>query len=434
MAGTTGLGTAGSDFGGLGDALKQNYDKPFENNMEGETEVWSALEKAEGFEITKEAGDGKGIIIDHTFSYGGGVYMMNESDYFGGSAQPTVVQSTTTVPTLAAVAQMSGRVMRRMGSDKVAFANWAETMLPKRAKRAAFHLDRQVLGTGTGIIGRMSAVTGTNDAITAAFGISGLSGAAKLLQRGDRTRWSPNANGSSPRTGLAEVSNKPNITAGTISVAAVPSSASANDYVFLGDTQVVSAAKDIMGLEGIIDDGTNVATLQNLSRSTYSEFNAQIIDATAGTFGAVLGEELIDYADSLAFENGDGGAPSLIIASRSGHRSFWKSLKADRVLSNPQGVYQGGKKSLEMVVGDRIVKVVPCRKCPDSRAYGIDTSSIKRVEIGSGGWVNTTGAVFKQVSDSTGYQDAYVAHYIREVQLVAYDPSKNWKATGLASA
>ena len=71
---------------------------------------------------------------------------------------------------------------------------------------------------------------------------------------------------------------------------------------------------------------------------------------------------------------------------------------------------------------------------PDSRAYGIDTSSIKRVEIGSGGWVNTTGAVFKQVSDSTGYQDAYVAHFVKEVQIVTYDPAKNYKLTGLTSA
>jgi hypothetical protein len=52
---------------------------------------------------------------------------------------------------------MSGRVMRRMKGDQVAFANWAENLLPKRAKRAAFHLDRQALGTGTGIIGRISA-------------------------------------------------------------------------------------------------------------------------------------------------------------------------------------------------------------------------------------------------------------------------------------
>lgn len=430
---TTGLGT-GADFSGLNDALKQVYDKPFDNNIEGETEVWSALDKADGLQVTALAGDGKGIIIDHQFSYGGGVYMMSESDYFGGSGLPTVVQSTTTVPTLAAVAQMSGRMMRRMGSDKVAFANWAETMLPKRAKRAAFQLDRQALGTGTGIIGRMAAVTGTNDSIIAAFGISGLSGASKLLQRDDRTRWSPNANGTAPRTGTAIISNKPNLANGTISVAAVPASGTINDYVFLGDTQLVSAAKDIMGLEGIIDDGTNLGTIQGLSRTTYTELNAQIVDASTATFGGVLSEDLIDYADSLAYENGDGGKPNLLIASRSGNRSFWKSLKADRVLNDPKGSFVGGRAKLEMVIGDRIVKIIPCRKVPDARAYGVDTTAIKRVEIGTGGWVNTTGAVFKQVSDSTGYQDAYVAHYVKEVQLVTYDPAKCYKLINLTAA
>ena len=86
------------------------------------------------------------------------------------------------------------------------------------------------------------------------------------------------------------------------------------------------------------------------------------------------------------------------------------------------------------VNGNFSVKVVPCRKCPDSRAYGVDTRSIKRAEIGAGGWVNTTGAVFKQVSDSTGYLDAYVAHYIKELQMITYDPAMNYKITGLASS
>jgi hypothetical protein len=81
-----------------------------------------------------------------------------------------------------------------------------------------------------------------------------------------------------------------------------------------------------------------------------------------------------------------------------------------------------------MLVGDRVVKVVPCRKCPDSRAYGVDTRAVKRVEIGAGGWVNTTGSVFKQVSDSTGYLDAYVAHYIKEVQVITYDPRNELQA------
>lgn len=429
---TTGLGT-GSDFAGLSDALKLNYDKAFENNIEGESEVWKALDDAEGFQVTDTA-DGKGIVISHTFSYGGGVYAMGENSYYGGAALPTVVQSTTSIPQIGAVAQVSGRTLRRMATDKVAFANWADEMLPKRAKRVAFHMDRMAIGTGTGIIGRMGAATGTNDAINAAFGISGLSGAAKLLLRGDRTRWSPNANGTSPRTGMAEVSSKPSLANGTISVSAVPTSGAANDYVFLGDTQIVSAGLDMMGLEGIIDDGTNVGTLQSLSRTTYPEFNAQIVDATSGSFGATLSEELIDYADSLAFENGDGGQPNLLIVSRSGNRSFWKSLKGDRIANDPKGNYVGGRAKLEMIVGDRIVKIVPCRKVPDSRAYGVDTSSIKRVQIGEGGWLNTTGAVFKQVSDSTGWLDAYAAHYVKECQIIAYAPEKNYKLTGLASA
>jgi hypothetical protein len=432
---TTGISSSGTDFIGLYDSLKEVYDKPFENNIEGETEVWSALSKAEGFEVTDLGGDGRGIIIDHTFSYGGGVYMMGESDYFGGSGTPTTVRSTTTVPTLAAVAQMSGRVMRRMKGDQVAFSNWADNLLPKRAKRAAFHLDRQALGTGTGIIGRISGTPdATDDGITAAFGVSGLAGAAKLILRDDRLRYSPNANGSSPRTGVAVVSNKPNIPNSTFSTAALPTSAAANDYIFLGDTQLVSAAKDIMGLEGIIDDGTNVATIQGLARSTYAELNAQIVDASSGTFGAVLSEDLIDYADSLAYENGDGGEPNLLMASRSGNRSFWKSLKADRLISNPDGKFTGGRSKLTMLVGDRVVNIVPCRKCPDSRAYGVDTRAVKRVELGAGGWVNTTGSVFKQVSDSTGYLDAYVAHYVKEVQIITYDPAMNYKLTNLASA
>jgi hypothetical protein len=87
-----------------------------------------------------------------------------------------------------------------------------------------------------------------------------------------------------------------------------------------------------------------------------------------------------------------------------------------------------------MLVGDRMVKIVPARKVPLSRAYGIDTRAIKRADIGPGGWVNTTGAVFKQVSDATGYKDAYVAHYIKETQLITYDPAMCYKITGLAAS
>jgi hypothetical protein len=432
---TTGIATSGTDFIGATGALKEVYDKPFENNIEGESEVWSALEKTDGFEKTNEDGDGKGIKIDHNFSYGGGIYAMNESDYFGSSSLPTTVQSSTLIPTYSATVQMSGKLMRRMKSDKVAFTNWADVLLPKRAKRLAFHLDRSAIGTGTGIIGRISgSPTGTNDILFASYGISGLEGAGNLILRGDVLRYSPNADGSSPRAGAATVVQKPNGVTGVFSVDTLPTSAAANDYVALGDANVNNFGKELMGLEGIIDDGTNLTTIQTLSRTTYAELKAQIIDSTAGQYGGVLSEELIDFADSQAFEQGDGGQPNLLLVNRSGNRSFWKALKADRSFMNPGANYTAGRAKLEMLIGDRMVKIVPARKVPISRAYGIDTRAIKRADIGPGGWVDTTGAVFKQVSDGTGYKDAYVAHYIKETQIITYDPAMCYKITGLGQA
>lgn len=432
---TTGLGSGGGDFAGLNDALKYNYDKAFENNIEGESEVWAALEKTDGFEVQNTAGDGKGIQIEHNFSNGGGVYFSNESDYFGSSTNPTVVQSSTLIPTVHGTVQISGRVMRRMGSDKVAFANWAQRILPARAKRVAFHLDRAAVGTGTGIIGRIQdAVPDGTDIIGDAFGITGLEGAGNLILRGDSLKYTANADGTTIRAGTAVVNNKPNGLTGAFSVVTMPTSTAQGDYVFLGDANVLSAGKEIMGLEGIIDNGTNLSTIQNLLRSTYLEMNAQIVDSSTAQFGSTLSEEVIDYADSTAFEQGDGGEPNLLLVNRSGNRSFWKTLKADRQITNPRGNYAGGRQKLEMLINDRMVQVKPCRKIPLSRAYGIDTRSIKRADIGPGGWVDTTGAVWRQVQDATGIKDAYVAFYIKETQIITYDPAMNYKITNLAAA
>lgn len=433
---TTGSKAGTGDFTGLNDAMKNVYDVAVENNIEQESEVSDILESAAGFEV-KEGPDGKGIFLEHTFSSGGGISFMSEDDYFPGSTQPVIVQSKITIPQIAVAAQMSGRTMRRVQKGPAAFASWADEALPRKAQRAAFQLDRALVGTGTGIIGRVTNAgpTGTGDTLGAAYGIAGLEGAGNLILRGDVLRYSSNASGAGLRAGAATVVGKPNGITGSFSVDALPTGAAQNDYVALGDLNVNSfGTKEMMGLEGIIDDGTNVATFQTLSRSQYPEMNAQVIDASTSAYGATLSEELIDFADSQAYEQGDGGKPSILLCNRSGNRSFWKSMKADRLINDPRGSYTGGRATLTMIVGDREVQIRVARKVPLSRAYGIDTSSIKKYPCGTPGWVNTTGSVFQRVSDATGYKDAYVAFWIKEMQMGATDPAKNYKITNLAAA
>lgn len=439
LGSTTGTGT-GADFSGLNDMLKERYTKPFENNVEKDQEVADLISTASGFEVV-EGEDGKKINIGHIFSSGGGVGSMLEDDYLPSPTNPTTKTSSITIKQHVAMVQLSGRTLRRVKKGPAAFVTWATEALPRKAQRLAFHLDRQRLGTGTGIIARYNgAPDGTGDGIDNMFGISGLDDrAAMLMLRDDTIRVGPNADGSSLRTGTGLVgaisyANK-QINTTVSGSAAAPTSAADNDYIFLGDANVNgSGSREMMGLEGIIDDGTNLSSFQGLVRATYPELNAQVVDASSGGWDGSLSEEILDYADSLCFERGNMGKPKNILVNRSGQRSFWKNLKNDRVINDPAGTYKGGKVRLKMMLGDRIVDVAAARKVPASRCYGIDGEGIQRYKIGNGRWDDTTGAIWDRYSDSTGKKDAFFAVYVQEEEMGAGNPGGSFKITNLTES
>lgn len=438
MGSTTGT-TTGTDFNGLADMLKNVYTKAFENNVENESEISDLIEQAEGFEVV-EGPDGNGIYLDHIFSSGGGVGSIKEDDYLPTPTPPTSKQSIITIPIHAAVVELSGKTLRRVKKGPAAFATWADRALPAKAGRLAYHMDRQRLGTGTGIMFRMNGTPdGTGDGIDNMFGISGLDDrAAMLVLRDDTLRYGPNANGTSLRAGVVKVAavhyDAKTLDTTVAGSTATATSAADNDYVFLGDANVNgSGTREMIGLEAIVDDGTNVATFQTLTRSSYPELNSQIVDASAASWGGELTEEILDYADSLAFERGNMGRPSFVLVNRSAQRSYWKQLKNDRVINDPRGAFTGGvnKQRLKMILGDRTVTLAAGRKVPASRAYGIDGSAVMRYKVGGGRWDDTDGSIWNRVVDGTGRKDAFFAVYILEEQQGASNPAGCFKLTNL---
>lgn len=431
---TTGTGT-GSDFAGLNDMMKYTYDEPFENNVEADSELADIFDKAEGFTVV-DGPDGKSVNLAHVFSSGGGVGAMLEDDYLYGATNPVTKQASLTIKQLTATEELSGRTLRRVKQGPAAFATWANEALPRKARRLAFHRDRMLVGAGTGIIGRvdMGTPAAADLTIDSAYGIATLENVTHLLLRGDNLRVGPNANGTSLRTGTARVDAVKYATS-AIDISALPTSTADNDYIFLGDGNVQgSGAREIMGLEGLIDDGTVLATLQGLSRSTYPELKSQVVSATSGSFGGTLSEDIMEYADALAYERGNMGRPTHIVCSRSGQRSFWKSLKGDRTLNDPKGVYTGGKARLLMTLGDRVVEVRAARKIPTSRCFGIDPRTIKWFKNGKGRWDDTDGSVWNRVVDGTGRKDAFFAVYVQEEEVGIGDPAQSFKITNLAAA
>lgn len=430
---TTGTTTSTSDFGGLNDAMKYVYTESFDNNIEKEQEVLDVIKAAKGFRVV-EGPDGKGIVINHVFNSGGGFSSGLEDDYLPTPTLPSMKQSNITVKIHRAVAELSGVALRRVKEGPAAFATWANEELPRRAQRVAWHMDRQALGFGAGYFARVNEGTpDTTLVIDSAFGQASLEGSSRLVTEGDSLRASPNANGTSPRSGAAIITAIDHDTL-TLTIDALPTSTADNDYLFVGDANVYGlGAREMMGLEGIVDNGNILGTFQGLSRTTYPRLKAQQIDASTATDGPTLNEDLLDRAATLAWERAM-GKPNLVLANRASQRTFWKTLKGDRVLNDPKGKFVGGKGSVFILLGGIETEIRGARKVPDSRCYLIDGSTIKKYEIGKGRWDDTDGSIWNRVVNSTGRKDAFYAVFVKEMEMGCSDPARNVKITGLTTS
>lgn len=436
MGAVTGTGSSGT-YTGLYEGMKAIFEEPMSENLVQESEVLDLFSNDASVPV-KETNGGRYIEMAHYFASGGGYSAGDEGGYLPTSVAPLIKNSQITLKKNTVLVEMTGEAYRRVKQGEAAFLDWGAQALPKYAETFAHHLDRQAVGTGTGIIARINMATpaSTDLAIDSAYGIAGYTGATKLLLRNESLRASPNADGSSPRTGAPTVT-KIDHRNSDIDVTALFASAADNDYLFQGDANIYgNGSKEIMGLLGIVDDGGNVAVFQTLTRADYPEvWNCQTADATGSGFDGTLSEELIVKAADDTREYG-GGNVNVLVASTSGARSFWKSLKPDRVINDPAGSYEGGKADLMCRVGpDRVLKVRSCRKVPAEIAFGLTTSTLKRWQHGSGfHWDDTTGSIWERSSDSTGRRDAYFAVGIWEGQLGCIAPAKNFLIENLTAA
>lgn len=427
------------------DLFKQEYEPMMQNQIITESELRDLFSEVGGFTVT-EGADGKQINLAHMFSAGGGVGTVAENDYIYGSTDPDIKQSFINIKQWQATVELSGRVLRRAKEGPAAFASWAEVALPEKVKRLVFHQDRALMGAGTGILFQITGTAqATAQAVNNAYGISGLEGATFNCWESDSVRYASDAAGTSLRVGPAIIKNT-SFAAGTIDTDILPTSAAAGDYVFLGDANVTSnGVKDNMGLEGIVDDGTNVATFQGLSRTTFKGMQGQVVNsltANGGIYNGILSEDMWEFADRVSYERGLGKG-DVAVTSRSGRMSYQKDLRSDRVLNDPLstggykgGVDTGGTKTggPSVSLGDRSVRLRVARKCPTSRAFLLQRDTLKMYRLGAGRWDDTQGSIWARSIDTTGRKDAFYATFVEEFEVACNRPVGNVKITNLIAA
>jgi hypothetical protein len=410
----------------LTEAMKIIFGDSLINNVVTDSELLDIFEEGSGIKTDQTTG-GRYIETAQLFNLPAGVGARGESGYIPVPRGPLIKNSRIELKKILGSVEMSGDVLKRVRTDIGAFVNWGEQSMPKLVERLRNEMDRMLLGYGSGVKARVNAATpATNLIVDSAFGVAGLGGALFQFQKGETIRAATTAAGTTLRANKMVVEDVDHAN-GYMVVDALSTALADNDFLAEGDEADNSFGKEPMGLLGIVDDGDILATFQNLARATYSAWRGHVFDAQAAPFaaGQKLTEEVVVYADDTSYQRG-GAMIDLFVTSRDGLRTLWKDLKGDRSFNDPRS-FTGGKGGIFMVLGDRTVPVRVARKMPPSLAFGITRGTLKKWMLKSFEWDDTTGSLFRQVTDSTGRKDAFYAYGTTHLETGSEDPQKNFR-------
>ena len=415
-------------------ALKIIFDDALVNSVVAESELMDLFEESGGI-MTDQTTGGRYIETANLFALNAGVGARSEDDYIPEASGPKIVNGRIALKKILGTVELSNDTMKRVRSSEGAFADWADRALPSLVDRLNNELDRMLLGYGAGIKTRVNDATpATNLVVDSPFGIAGagLDEKSALLMHlsGETLRASANADGSTPRA-LAMTVTAVDWDNGYLIVDQLATSLADDDYLFPGDAAGNSAGKEMMGLFGIVDDGSVLVTFQNISRTTYPEWRSYVIDAIADVAaGTKLTEDLLLRVDDQAYIQGAASVDTLI-ASRYGLRQYWADLKSDRSINDPRA-YVGGKMGVSVLLGDREIVLKAPRKMPDNVAFGVTKKHLKRWTLHQWEWQDQTGSIWKQVTDATGRKDAHYAYGAMYGEVGSDDPQKHFRIENIA--
>jgi len=248
---------------------------------------------------------------------------INEAEAFRTIDSEVYSQWKVVPKVLVAPIEFTGLASRVADSDEEAFANSVVDALDMAKDRLLSDQNRQFFGKGTGDLG----VPAANVASTAtSFAVDNIqylranmvidifNGATKTID--------------SRRIADVDIANKVLYFATSLGAELITTDVIVKENI---RDNAPSDGKEMMGLRGIVDDGTDLTTFQNLDASSKRIWRATRIDASSANLTSDLLQRLID---DVAITGGD--EPDLLLMHPKQRRKY-----LDLVV--PQKRYQDGK-------------------------------------------------------------------------------------------
>lgn len=310
--------------------------------------------------------------------------------------------------------QMTKQMMESATTSKGSFKNAMSYSMDSLVRNMKRERARMIWGNGKGVIAYINGSTNaTTTAVDSPGGVAGADGGTRFIRKGMLLTVADPA-AITQATAIITPQAVSAVTSTGLSFSTAGNFNATDNYYVLRASSTAGTTvadtnydKEPMGLLGLVGNATDLATLHNLSRSTYPQLNAYIQSST----GALSLDNLqmnFDIADQL----GDAEIDTLA-CHHSVRRAYLALLEADRRytagdLSKPDGGTVAVKKrSSKSYVTFGGVPIVEDKYAPYGSLFGLDSRYFKKYVQIKGEWANESGAILRQV---TG-QDVWTAFY-----------------------
>ena len=304
--------------------------------------------------------------------------------------------------------RITKQVMEHSSSNRFAAAKALDQEMNGIITDIAVGEARTVFGDGRGIVALVNGTaTSTTQTVDAPGGWAGATNGSRFINKGAVLATI------NPATGALRASSATTVTnyaaAGTTITVSPSVTWTDNDYIVrAANTSVTSVddtsyGKEAMGLAGLVDDGTNVATLHNVNRTTYPIFASTVI----GSVGPISADVLQRGCD-VADERG-GGQISDLLMHQGTRRAYIAMTDAERRyigadLSSPDAGTRAAKQGRITFGG---IPVMVDKYAPYGTIFGLDRGGLKRYTAIAGEWMQDDGSILKQIGTGSTLRDSY---------------------------
>ena len=333
--------------------------------------------------------------------------------------------------------RLTSQAMKHSESDKGAFASIFQQEQDGLVEGFVNEFGRMVWSDGRGVLAVVNGDPGTGTTVTvdAPGGFAGATNGTRFINVEELVTFV------SPATGALVASADESVTAVpatglTFTIGSTAAAAIAdNDYVVrahvpaVSDISGTSYAKEPMGLAGLVDDGTYVATLHGVNRTQFPIYASTVIGSVTA-----LSADVIMRGIDLAEQRGSGNI-NLLAMHHSVRRAYIALTDTSRRyvsgdLSNPDAGTQAAR-GRNLTFGG--IELEADKYANYGAMYGLDTSTLVRFAEVAGEWINDDGAILRPVGVGATFTDEWEAAYRVWQNFHNEYPNKSFRLDGITA-